>query len=72
MFLTFFYLLRARGLSVSMNEWMTLMEALNQGLAGASLTSFYHLCRSILIKTEADYDKFDQVFAEYFQGIQTP
>ncbi len=72
MFLTFFYLLRARGLSVSMNEWMTLMEALNQGLAGSSLTSFYHLCRSILIKTEADYDKFDQVFAEYFQGIQTP
>ena len=72
MFLEFFYLLRARGLDVSINEWMTLVEALDKGLAKASLTGFYHLCRSILIKTESDYDKFDQVFAEYFKGIVTP
>lgn len=72
MFLEFFYLLRARGLDVSINEWMTLVEALDKGLAKASLTGFYHLCRSILIKTESDYDKFDQVFAEYFRGVETP
>ena len=72
MFLEFFYLLRARGLDVSINELMTLVEALDKGLAKASLTGFYHLCRSILIKTESDYDKFDQVFAEYFKGVETP
>ena len=72
MFLEFFYLLRARGLDVSINEWMTLVEALDKGLAKATLTGFYHLCRSILIKTESDYDKFDQVFAEYFKGVETP
>lgn len=72
MFLEFFYLLRARGLDVSINEWMTLMEALDKGLAKASLMGFYRLCRSILIKTEADYDKFDRVFYEYFKGIETP
>lgn len=72
MFLEFFYLLRAKGLDVSINEWMTLIEALDKGLAGSSLTGFYNLCRSILIKTEADYDKFDAVFAEYFKGIETP
>ncbi|NLD20578.1 MAG: VWA domain-containing protein [Clostridiales bacterium] len=72
MFLEFFYLLRAKGLEVSINEWMTLVEALDKGLAGASLTGFYHLCRSILIKTESEYDKFDAVFAEYFCGIVTP
>lgn len=72
MFLEFFYLLRARGLEVSINEWMTLVEALDKGLANASLTGFYHLCRSIIIKTESDYDRFDQIFAEYFQGIETP
>ncbi|MDD4199874.1 MAG: VWA domain-containing protein [Eubacteriales bacterium] len=72
MFLEFFYLLRARGLDVSINEWMTLEEALDKGLAKASLTGFYRLCRSILIKTESDYDKFDQVFAEYFKGVETP
>lgn len=72
MFLEFFYLLRARGLEVSINEWMTLVDAMDKGLAGSSLTGFYQLCRSILVKTESDYDKFDQIFAEYFRGIETP
>lgn len=72
MFLEFFYLLRARGLEVSINEWMALVEALDKGLAKSSLTSFYYLCRSILIKSEADYDKFDEVFAAYFKDVQTP
>lgn len=70
MFLEFFYLLRAKGLEVSINEWMALVEALDKGLAKSSLTSFYYLCRSILIKSETDYDKFDQVFAEYFKNIK--
>ena len=72
MFLEFFYLLRLRGLKVSINEWMTLVEALDKGLAHSSLMGFYQLCRSILVKTESDYDKFDQIFSEYFQGIETP
>jgi uncharacterized protein with von Willebrand factor type A (vWA) domain len=71
-FLEFFYLLRARGLEVSINEWMALVEALDKGLAKSSLTSFYYLCRAILIKSEADYDKFDEVFAAYFKNVQTP
>ncbi len=72
MFITFFYLLRARGLKVSLNEWMVLIEALDKGLCSASLIDFYHLCRSILVKSEADYDKFDMAFAEFFKGIETP
>ena len=40
MFLEFFYLLRARELSVTINEWMTLMEALDRGLGKNSLTGF--------------------------------
>ena len=72
MFLQFFYLLRAKGLPVTINEWMTLIEAMDKGLAGSSLTGFYHLCKSILVKSETEYDKFDAVFAEYFRGIETP
>ena len=34
MFLKFFYLLRERGLKVSLNEWMMLIEALDKGLCG--------------------------------------
>jgi uncharacterized protein with von Willebrand factor type A (vWA) domain len=69
MFTSFFYLLRARGLKVSLGEWMTLMKALDAGLAGSGLTGFYHLCRSILLTSETDFDNFDQVFVEYFKGI---
>lgn len=43
MFTAFFYLLRSRGLKVSMNEWMTLMEALDKGLHQSSFTGFYYL-----------------------------
>ncbi|MDR2087834.1 MAG: VWA domain-containing protein [Clostridiales Family XIII bacterium] len=72
MFTEFFYLLRAYNLKISMNEWMTLVSALDKGLAGGSLTGFYELCHTVLLKTEADFDKFDQAFLEYFHGITTP
>ena len=69
MFTGFFYLLRVHGFRVSLNEWMTLMEGLMMNLQHASLTGFYELCRAVLVKSEADYDKFDQIFLEYFDGV---
>ncbi len=72
MFLDFFYLLRSKEMNISLDEWLTLMEAMNKGLGNSSLVGFYDLCRAILIKSEAEYDKFDLAFAEYFQGIETP
>lgn len=69
MFEDFLYLLRKRGLKVSLTEWMTLMEALDKGLHGASFTGFYHLCRCLLVKSEADFDKFDRIFLEYFKDL---
>lgn len=71
MFTAFFYLLRSRGLDVSLNEWLTLTEALDKGLAGSSFTRFYYLSRSILVKSEVDFDKFDGAFLEYFKDIKT-
>ena len=71
MFTAFFYLLKDKGLPVSLNEWMTLMEGLDKGLEHASLTGFYYLARAVLVKTEADYDRFDQAFLQYFKGIET-
>ena len=67
MFVGFFYLLRQRGFGVSLNEWMTLMEGLLLGLHRSTLTGFYDLCRAVLVKSEADYDKFDAAFLEYFK-----
>lgn len=70
MFSEFFYVLKNNGLEVSMTEWLTLMEALDKGLADSNFTSFYNLCRTILVKSEADYDKLDGAFLEYFQNIK--
>ncbi len=69
MFEDFLYLLRRNGLKVSLTEWMALMEALHKGLHGASFTGFYHLCRCLLVKSEADFDSFDRAFLEYFKDV---
>ncbi|MDL2210659.1 VWA domain-containing protein [Desulfovibrio sp. OttesenSCG-928-O18] len=69
MFGSFFYLLRARGLNVSLSEWLTFVEAMDKGLFDANFTQFYYLSRSILVKSEADFDKFDSVFLEYFKDV---
>lgn len=69
MFDAFFYLLRQYGLDVSTTEWLTVQQALSLGLHGSSLTGFYDLCRAILCKSESEYDKFDQVFEEYFYDV---
>ena len=70
MFISFFYLLRARGLPVSLNECMTLTQALDMGLCRCSFSDFYYLCRSILVKSESDFDKFDVAFLEYFKELE--
>jgi len=72
MFTHFYYVLKHYGVPVSMNEWQALLEALEDGMAGSSLTGFYYLCRAILVKTEAHYDRFDLAFARYFGDIETP
>ena len=69
MFVAFFYLLRQRGLDVSPNEWMTLLDGMEKGLHKSSLTGFYHLCRAIVVKSEVEFDRFDQVFLEFFKDI---
>ncbi|MDA8233554.1 MAG: VWA domain-containing protein [Clostridia bacterium] len=72
MFINFFYLLKKEGVPVSITEWMTLMDALSKGMAASSLTSFYYLTRSILVKSETHFDKYDLAFQKYFEGIETP
>lgn len=71
MFLEFFNVLRLHGLKISLDEWLVLIDALNRGMADNSLMEFYYLCRNVLIKSETEYDKFDQAFAEYFKGIES-
>lgn len=58
-------------MAISLNEWLSLIDALDKGLVGSSLTQFYYLSRMILVKSETEYDKFDQAFEECFKGIKS-
>ena len=68
MFLDFFYGLRDEGVPVSIQEWQMLMTALEKGLHDSKVEGFYHVARACLVKSESDFDTFDLVFAEYFDG----
>ena len=72
MFTEFFFFLRAKGLKVSINEWLDLLSAVKKGLAGTSLMGFYSLCRCLVVKHESHFDLFDQCFSAYFQGTAVP
>ncbi len=71
MFIQFFYTCKAKGLRITMSEWLTLQAALEQGLAQSSLTQFYYLARMILVKSETDFDKFDLAFDECFKAVKS-
>ena len=68
-FLAFFYRLRAHGLKVTPQQWLTVMEGIARGLHGSSLMGFYSLARGILVKDESELDDFDLCFAAHFKGI---
>ncbi len=70
MFTDFLFHLRARGLKVSLTEWLPLLRAMAEGHGRSDLTVFYHLARALLVKREALYDLYDQAFAEYFRGVE--
>ena len=85
MLIDFFYTLRSAKLPVSVKEYLMLMEALQAGVVGPNsapagdsddegaykIDDFYYLSRTILVKDEKHFDKFDRAFAAYFKGVET-
>ncbi len=70
MLTSFFFALRKFGLKVGPQEWLALMRALEMGLHQSQLSNFYHIARALLCRTEADFDRFDQVFLHHFRGVE--
>jgi uncharacterized protein with von Willebrand factor type A (vWA) domain len=69
MLIPFFYQLRDGGMKTSLTEMLTLLQALEKGLAGQSVEDFYFLSRACLVKDESQLDRFDRIFAAYFRGV---
>jgi len=70
MFLPFFLELKAARVPVSLREFLTLLEGMEAGLAQYDVEGFYYLARAALVKDERHIDRFDQVFAHVFKGVE--
>lgn len=68
-FSNFFYYLRRNGIKVSVEEWLSLMQALKQDMAKSDLMEFYYISRALLIKKESQYSLYNQLFSSFFQEI---
>src|SRR5512139_3752737 len=69
MFVTFFYDLRENGIAVTPTAFLRLQKALALGLV-TSWDDFYSVARAILIKSERDFDAYDEVFVRFFTGVE--
>ncbi len=70
MLIDFFFKLKSHKLPVSIKEFLTLLEALQKGVIGSSIDDFYYLSRTTMVKDEANFDKFDRAFAEFWEGVE--
>lgn len=71
MFLNLLDELRAAGIPASVKEHLLLLEALDADAIPREPDQFYYLSRAIYVKDETLYDRFDQVFAKVFRGLET-
>jgi len=71
MFFSFVDELRAAGIPASLKEHLTLLEALDADVIRSTPEDFYYLARATFVKDEGLLDRFDQVFAKVFKGLET-
>ena len=70
MLVDFFLKLRAYGVPVTLRELLDLLGALDARVIHSSIDDFYALSRLCLVKDEAQYDRFDLAFRDFFEGVQ--
>ncbi|MDP6709359.1 MAG: VWA domain-containing protein [Alphaproteobacteria bacterium] len=70
MFIDFFLELKKGKVPVTLKEYLTLLEAMKQGVPEYNVERFYYLSRTALVKDERNLDKFDQVFGKVFKGLE--
>jgi hypothetical protein len=70
-FFNFMDELRHAGIPASLKEHLVLLEALDREVIRRSPEEFYYLARATFVHDEGLLDRFDQVFAKVFKGIET-
>jgi len=70
MFIPFFLELKAARVPVTLKEYLALMEGMREQVVTYDVEGFYFLARATLVKDERFIDRFDQVFAHVFKGVE--
>ena len=71
MLIGLFESLRRERLPVTVRELLDLHAALRAHLVFADLDAFYHLARTVMVKDERHFDRFDRGFAAFFKGMDS-
>ena len=56
---------------MTLRELLDLFGALKHHVAFGSIEDFYMLSRTVMVKDEKYYDRFDRAFAHYFEGLES-
>jgi len=70
MLLNFFQTLRRQGLPVTIRELSDLITALEHHIVFADMEEFYYLARTIMVKDEKNFDKYDRAFKAHFTELE--
>ncbi len=71
MLISFFQVLKRAGIPVSIKELLDLILALKNHLAFSNVDEFYFLSKTILVKDEKYFDRFDQAFGFYYRDLES-
>jgi hypothetical protein len=70
MFIGLFETLRRYEVPVSLRELLDLHAAVDRGVVFADMQAFYRVARTVMVKDERHFDRFDRAFASWFEGIE--
>ena len=70
MLINFFYTLKKAKVPVSIRELLDLLDAMENRLAFGSIDDFYLLARTVMVKDQKFYDRFDKAFGAYFKNLE--
>ena len=70
MLIDFFLNVKNSGINVTLKELLDLVNALDKKIINPKIEEFYYLSRSIMIKDEKYYDRFDRAFSIFFEGVE--
>ncbi|MDX1466213.1 MAG: VWA domain-containing protein [Halomonas sp.] len=69
MFIGLFETLKRHEVPVSLRELLDLHAVVERGVVFADMEAFYRVARTVMVKDERHFDRFDRAFTAWFEGL---